>query len=168
MPADTYTPGCGARTLEPVAGMLYRHDAGFTVRCIAAGEGVMAVAWEDGGISAVEDDVPVGDHTPDLTDPATWLLALSALARRLGLDPTHGVRLRRIPGPGYGWEIMARNPRPRKGRSDDGHGCLYEQVPMRTGWGGPCFDAEVPGIDTDDAREALDRALWATRGVERG
>jgi hypothetical protein len=144
--SDDWTPGAGSRTLTPEAGMLVAWN-GTSMRLIgepareACGRG--CTSWwavrAPGNRSSA--------WVPDLADPATRYLALAQLARRVGLDPAWGVT----------WE---------QDDSDAGQWHLHTPTGGRTYH--PRHASErsthVPGIDTDDPAEALDRALWATRG----
>ena len=135
--SDDWTPGAGARTLTPEAGMLGIDR--MRVACVSGD-----TLWRHGDALpyAIE-----GWHVADLHDPATRYLALAQLARRVGLDPAWGVT----------WE---------QDDSDAGQWHLHTPTGGRTYH--PRHASErsthVPGIDTDDPAEALDRALWATRG----
>ena len=153
--SDDWTPGAGSRTLTPEAGMLFRGrypDSPFRLHDF--GEGVADLydveEWGDKfwwQQPEGRDGGPYDDMRPDLTDPATRYLALAQLARRVGLDPTWGMT----------WE---------QDDSDAGQWHLHTPTGGRTYH--PRHASErsthVPGIDTDDPAEALDRALWATRG----
>jgi hypothetical protein len=151
--SDDYTLGAGARTLTPEAGMQVYTDGVPMMRLqhsVATGAG-----W--------------AGWAPDLTDPATRYLALAQLARRVGLDATSGVLWYRsgrgewtlsvapTPGQHAGSPPLAETV--RRLVSDPPNAAMIAQMERRQV--GPLW-LHVPGINTDDA---LDRALWATRGT---
>lgn len=138
-----YTPGAGARTLEPEAGMLVfgptfaREPRDFGRVEFSGGPGGACSYLTTSLGRCMSPTV-----SPDLSDPATRYLALAQLARRVGLEPAWGVTWRQVNG---GWECNGRG--------------FYGYPQTHPGF------TYVPGIDTDDAAAALDRALWATREV---
>ena len=140
MPADTYTPGAGARTLEPVAGMAMLGAGGGRYRVLIARDGVAFAVFPAG----YDREVP---STPDLTDEATYLLALSALARRL--------RCGLLLMDDGSWGLSPLDSEARPLAVPQGVEWVRGLVVSHRAWGA-------------DPREALDRALWATREVPRG
>lgn len=116
--------------------------------------------WWDlsAGVKDADDwDEPlIGHWAPDPSDPATRLLMLAELARRVGLDPEWGVAWQPNRDAGnrvLGW-VLSRGL-----FSSEFHGFVAEPVDR------PGF-THTPGIDTTDPLEALLLAGAATAGEE--
>ena len=112
---------------------------------VAWGEynGKCAIAWEDSGLSFVEDGVPADCVEPDLSQPLARSWAREEVARRVGLDPASGVYFRRE---WAGWSVRV---------TQEGTILLTEEPPFG-GW-----RREVVGIDTPDEATALAACLRA-------
>jgi hypothetical protein len=168
--SDDWTPGAGSRTLTPEAGMLFRGrypDSPFRLHDF--GEGVADLydveEWGDKfwwQQPEGRDGGPYDDMRPDLTDPATRYLALAQLARRVGLDSAWGCLLC-YEGVEYGgWSLRVVGRRWLRLYSPE---IAPSRIVGRLTHGEDFSWLVVPGINTDDALDALDRALWATRGT---
>jgi len=149
--SDDWTPGAGSRTLTPEAGML--------------GLGGRRVTYVAGGVynDDLRSGLPVAQWPgADLTDPATRYLALAQLARRVGLDSAWGCLLC-YEGVEYGgWSLRVVGRRWLRLYSPE---IAPSRIVGRLTHGEDFSWLVVPGINTDDALDALDRALWATRGT---
>lgn len=100
--SDKYTPGDGARTLRWVPGMVDKCEG---ERCLSVdehGDGAVELSCYEYGKSVYWPD----EITPDLTDRATFLLALDQLSARV--NATHviiedrGWSVERMDGDSYG------------------------------------------------------------------
>lgn len=162
-----WTPGAGARTLAPVEGMLGMD--GYRVLGVSA----LGVPWvgRDGGSYGFASVTPWEEQAgADLRDRATFLLALDELARRVGLDPAGGVMccrsgrgewmIRVAPSGGQHAGSPPLADSERRLTSAPPNEATRRQMERRQI--GPLW-LHVPGIDTDDPIEVLDRALLATK-----
>ena len=111
---------------------------------VAWGEytGKCAVAWEDSGVSFVEDGVPADCVEPDLSQPLARSWAREEVARRMGLDPSEGVIFRRVRA---GWSI----------RTSWRVRFLTDEPPFSGS------RREVVGVNVDDEAESLAACLRA-------